>query len=144
MTMSWFLIRTLKLRRYAERRLWWTEGCDMADLFPLISAMMIHCLQCRLTLYQLQNWTMELTRVTPSVCDNFVTPLSNPFCQHTYWSNFLFSDIIGVVKEDEGIQEIISKASGKPVKCLLPCLIPYDALLTDINLYRSRKDSWQS
>jgi hypothetical protein len=52
-----------------------------------------------------------------------------------------FSDIIGVVKEDEGIQEIISKASGKPVKCLLPCLIPYDALLTDINLYRSRKDS---
>lgn len=87
--------------------------------------------RCRLwlsTLFQLPNWTMELTRATLSVRIALVL-----LCHtHRLIPSVLIinhmADIIGVVKEDEGIQEIVSKASGKPVSLFVNAYLPYLSL----------------
>jgi hypothetical protein len=67
---------------------------------------------------------MVLKRVTLLVSIQiFVSIVSNISPSCTYENFFL--DIIGVVKEDEGIQEIVSRASGKPV-----CIVLYIVIIS--------------
>lgn len=86
-------------------------------MYILFSATMNLFQQWLSTLFQSQSWIMVLKRATLLVCIQIFVSIVTNFSPSCAYESIL--DIIGVVKEDDGLQEIVSKASGKPVCIVL-------------------------
>jgi hypothetical protein len=84
-----------------------------SDVHTLFSAMTNQFQRCLSTLLKSPSWIMALKRATLLVCIQLFLSITFSFIPSCAYENI--PDIIGVVKEDEGIQEIVSRASGKPV-----------------------------